>query len=94
VIIVYCRTADSSRKVGDLICRANSSKGLEWKIKDEVEEDSWTIETTCRMFADALVYRVGTSVVAVEVDVDCAQHVVEPLMEKYGFENIKWLNTN
>jgi hypothetical protein len=90
-MVIYCKTDDSSRKVGELICRANSSEGSEWKIQDEVEADSWTIETSCRALAHALVYRVGATVVAVEIEVDCASNVIEPLIENYGFENIKWL---
>lgn len=91
-MVIYCKTIDDPKKVGELICRANSSeKDSEWKIKEEIEADSWIIETSCDRFAHALVYRVGNSVVAVEVEADCAQNVIEPLIEKYGFENTKWL---
>lgn len=38
-----------------------------------------------------MVYRIGDSVVVTEIDDECASKVVEPLMEYYGFENVKWL---
>ena len=41
----------------------------------------------------ALTYRVGNEIVAIELDENCASNVIEPLMKKYGFENIKWLVT-
>jgi tRNA U34 2-thiouridine synthase MnmA/TrmU len=80
--------------VGEVICRANSTKkGFGWKIIEEIEPDTWTIQTHCERYAHAVVYQVGASIVAIEVKADFAQNVIEPLMESYGFENIKWLST-
>ena len=91
MISFYCKTTDNPRKVGEAICKANSTEGLSWKIKEEIEAGTWTIQTSCNRDTHALVYRIGVSIVAVEVNGDCAPNIVEPLLEIYGFENIKWL---
>jgi hypothetical protein len=92
LILIYCKTKDTPRKVGEAICKANSTeKDLFWKIIEEIESDTWTIQTHCDRYTHALVYRIGASIVGVEVTADCAPNVIEPLMKIYGFENIKWL---
>ncbi len=89
---VYCKTVDSPRKVGELICKANSvgEKAI-WMLKDKCEEDFWVIETKCEKSPDLIVYQVGESLVVIEVDDECASEVIEPLMQNYGFENVKWI---
>jgi hypothetical protein len=91
VISIYCKTADGSKKVGELICKANSEEKTEWLLKDECDEDSWIIETNCKKSPNAMVYSISNSVVVIEADDECASKVIEPLMGKYGFENVKWL---
>jgi hypothetical protein len=91
LISLYCKTTHPPRKVGEAICRANSTEALSWKIMEEIEADTWAIQTGCDRYTQALVYRIGSSIVVVEVSDDCAPNVVEPLMEIYGFDNIKWL---
>ena len=94
MIHIYCQTSDDPKKVGELICRANSNgKEQLWKVKEEIEPDTWTIETHCDNYAHAIVCRIGDSIVAIEVNIDCAPNIIEPLMEKYGFEKVKWLIT-
>jgi hypothetical protein len=39
----------------------------------------------------ALVYRAGDTVVVSEVADDLAPNFIDPLLEKYGFENVKWI---
>ena len=91
MISLYCKTIDPPRKVGEAICKANSTEALPWKIKEEIDAGTWTIQTNCDGDTHALLYRIGSSIVAVEVNGDCAPNIIEPLMEIYGFENIKWL---
>jgi hypothetical protein len=91
LILIYCKTTDLPRKVGEAICKANSTDALLWKLEEEIEVGTWAIQTNCDRFTHALVYRIGSSIVAVEVSSDFAPNVIEPLMEIYGFENIKWL---
>ena len=90
-MFVYCSTKDSPMTVGELICRANSlgENKHSWLIKGE--GDSCFIEAASNGHCVAVVYCVGDSVVGVEIDNDCASNVVEPLIEKYNFENVKWL---
>ena len=38
-----------------------------------------------------MIYRIGSEIVVIEIDDDCASNVIEPLMKKYGFDNVKWL---
>lgn len=91
MISIYCKTSDGSKKVGELICKANSEEKTEWLLKDECDEDSWIIETNCKKSPNAMVYSISNSVVVIEADDECASKVIEPLMGKYGFENVKWL---
>jgi len=94
MIYIYCKTLDTHNRIGDLLCRANSvrdkNKNDSWII-NEAEDDYWIIETNCNQSPAAIIYRIRNDVVCIEVDDDCAPNVIEPLMEKYGFDNIKWL---
>ncbi len=62
-----------------------------WVIQDENEPETYTIGIACKDSTAAMVYRIGQAVVAIEVDDNCAPSVIEPLMERYGFDNVKWL---
>ena len=90
-MFVYCSTKDSPKTLGELICRANSIGKIKnsWVIKDEF--DSCVIEATSNGHCVAIVYYVADSVVGIEIDNNCGSKVVEPLIEKYSFENVKWL---
>ena len=90
-MFVYCSTKDSPKVVGEEICRANFVKdsGRSWIISSEGE--SCIIKTNSNDHCVAVVYWVGDSVVGIEIDDNCASKIVEPLIEKYSFENVKWL---
>lgn len=92
-MIVYCNTKDSPKTVGEAICRAYFDEGQEnsWKVNDEGE--FFTIETMPKNACLAVVYRIGSFVLGVEVDDNCAYKIIEPLIEIYGFEKVKWLST-
>jgi hypothetical protein len=91
VVSVYCKTLGGSKKVAELICKANSGEKTRWLLRGECEENSWVIETNCKESPDVMVYQVSSSVVAIEVDEECAPNIIDSLMARYGFENIKWL---
>ena len=91
MIIIYCKTIDSSKKVGETICIENSTQTLSWKLGEEIEPNTWTIQTHCDKYTQALIYKISSSIVAIEVNAECAPNVIEPLLHKYGFENLKWL---
>ena len=97
MIWIYCQTADSPKEVGDYICKFNSSQedtGFEFRVtKDENEKDCWLLEANTKNEASAMVYRISEEIVVIEIDDDCATNVIEPLMKKYGFANVKWLAT-
>jgi hypothetical protein len=92
-MFIYCRTEDSLKTVGEAICRANFVEEDEhfWKVNDEGE--FFTIETNLKDTCVAVIYRIGSFVVGVEVDDNCACKIIEPLIEIYGFEKVKWLST-
>ena len=96
MINIYCKTSDGPKNVGKLLCRTNSvqdkNENYSW-IVNKTEDDSWIIETNCNQSPDGIIYRIGNEVVCIEVDDNCAPKVIEPLIEKYGFDNIKWLLT-
>jgi len=90
-MFVYCNTKDSPKTVGEAICKANfiEDSGRSWIISDD--GDSCVIKTNSNEKCVAIVYCVGDLVVGIEIDDNCASKVVEPLIEKYSFENVKWL---
>lgn len=92
-MFVYCCTKDSPKIVGEAFCRANFVEGGEhsWKVNDEGE--LCTVEIYSKAHCVAVVYLVANSVVGVEIDDDCASKVIEPLIEIYGFDKVKWLAT-
>jgi len=40
----------------------------------------------------AIVYRIGDTVVLAEADDALAPNFADPLITKYGFDNVKWLS--
>ena len=38
-----------------------------------------------------IVYRIGDTVVFAEIDDDLAPDFLDPLITKYGFDNVKWI---
>ena len=97
MILIYCKTVDAPKEVADYVCKSNfgveNSEKKSQVINDGSEDDCWIIETDDTNETSALTYRVGNEIVAIELDENCASNVIEPLMKKYGFENIKWLVT-
>ncbi len=90
-MFIYCCTDESPKIVGETICRANLVEGEDnsWKVSDEGEFCTININASANCIA--VVYSVSNLVVGIEIDDDCATKVIEPLMENYGFENVKWL---
>lgn len=79
--------------VGEAICKANFVDGSKssWIVKNE--GDFCSIENSCKNSSTELVYSIGGSVIGVEIDDECASKVIEPLIDIYGFEKVKWLAT-
>ena len=98
----YVKTNDSPTSVGQVICDFNFIQGEHPEDqysyimeKGKGEPEYWEIKSK---YADrkemplvALVYRAGDTVVVSEVADDLAPNFIDPLLEKYGFENVKWI---
>jgi hypothetical protein len=83
--------------VGEYICKSNfnfEDNDLELRfLQDVSEEDCWLLETNLKKETSAMVYRISNEIVVIEIDDNCATNIIEPLMKKYGFANVKWLVT-
>lgn len=88
-MFIYCNTKDSPKTIGEAICKANFEGEENWKLSDEGE--FYTINVNSSTNCVAVIYSVSNLVVGIEIDSDCASKAIEPLMENYGFENVKWL---
>jgi len=92
---IYCKTVDDPKKVGELICKFYFVQGIDKKKpriwNDKTEDGCWVIKTDCVNEIAAMIYRAGNEVVVIEIDDRCAADVIESLIIKYGFDNVKWL---
>jgi hypothetical protein len=98
----YVKTGDNPKKVGDVVCAFNffqdaHPKGkYSWIMEQgKGEEEYWQIKSKYEDLKDttnvALVYRTGDTVVLGEVNDDFVPNFMDPLLMKYGFDNIKWI---
>ena len=98
----YIKTSDAPKTVGDVVCANNifedqHPKGkYSWIMQQgKGPEEYWQIMGKYEDLRDltnvALIYRAGDSVVLGEVNDDFVPNILDPLMEKYGFDNIKWI---
>ena len=96
----YVKTGDNPKKVGDIVCAYNifqdeHPKGkYSWIMEQgKGEEEYWQIKSKYEDLKDmtnvALVYRTGDTVVLGEVNDDFVPNFMDPLLMKYGFDNIK-----
>jgi len=102
----YVKTSDDIKMVGEVVCNFNFIQGehpedqysyvLE-KGKDETEGEYWEIMSKYAkrktLVPVAFVYRAGDTVVVGGVAADLVPNFVDPLLEKYGFDNLKWVVT-
>ncbi len=100
----YVKTVDSPKSVGEVVCAFNvfedeHPKGkYSWVMeRGKGEEEYWHIRGKYEDLKDltnvALVYKVGDTVVLSEIDDDFVPNFMDPLLEKYGFDNIKCIIT-
>ncbi len=98
----YVKTSESPKTVGDAVCAVNffqddHPKGkYSWVMQQgKGEEEYWQIESTYEDMKDkvvvAIVYRSGDAVVLGEVNDDFVPNFMDPLLEKYGLENVRWI---
>jgi hypothetical protein len=98
----YVKTQDEPKAVGEVVCAFNYFEGkhpedkFSWVIvPGEDEPGYWDIKGKYAGLKDlteiAIVYRIGDTVVFSEIDNDLAPNFSDPLITKYGFDNVKWL---
>jgi hypothetical protein len=98
----YVKTSDSPKLVGDVVCSYNFYQGEHpedkyiWIMeKGKGEDEYWEIKGKYDPLRDltliGLAYRIGDTIVLSEVDDDLAPNFLDPLLEKYGFDNVKWI---
>jgi len=96
----YVKTAQDPKTVGEVVCAYNVFEDAHPKGKyswimerGKDEEEYWQImgkyEDLKELNNVALVQRAGDSVVLGEVNDDLVPNFMNPLLEKYGFDNIK-----
>jgi hypothetical protein len=100
-LFFYVKTLDEPPVVGQTVCAANSIMGqhvgdeYSWILQAGRDEPGyWEIRGKYAKLKDltevAIVYRVGDTVVLGEVDDGLAPNFVDPLITRYGFDNVKW----
>jgi hypothetical protein len=98
----YVKTDEDAKNVGDIVCKFNFSQGnhpedqYSWIMEVGKDEPGyWEIKGAYAPLKEistiGLVYRIGDTVVLSEIDDDLAPNFVDPLVEKYGFDRVKWL---
>lgn len=98
----YVKTSDDPQVVGEIVCKFNFTLGLHpedkysWILeKGKDEPGYWEIKGKYSELKDlsviGMVYRIGDTVVLSEIDDDLAPDVIDPLLEKYGFDNVNWI---
>ena len=103
--ITFCvKTNANPQIVGQTVCDHNFYQGehpedkYSWIIqpgKDKEEGEYWEIKGKYAPLKDltliALAYRAGDTVVLSEIDDSLVPNFLDPLLEKYGFDNLKWI---
>jgi hypothetical protein len=102
-IIFFVKTKDEPKTVADSVCGFNLYQGehpedkYSWvtKYRKSGEDEYWEIEGKYAPLKDftviGLAYRSGDAVVLSEVKDSLAINFLDPLLKKYGFDNIKWI---
>ena len=98
----YVKTGEDPLAVGQAVCDFNFTLGLHpedkysWILeKGKDEPGYWEIKGKYSELKDlsiiGIVYKIGDTVVLSEIDDDLAPNFIDPLLQKYGFDNIKWI---
>jgi hypothetical protein len=99
----YVKTTDNPKVVADVVCDFNYYQGehpedkYSWvtELRKSGEEEYWEIKGKYAPLKDlsliGLAYRTGDTVVLSEVDNDLIANFLDPLLEKYGFDNVRWI---
>jgi len=102
--IWFCvKTHESPKMVGEVVCAFNYTRGehpedeYSWIVQERRSgtEEYWEIKSKYSGLKDMVsmgfAYRKGDTVILSDVDDRFAPNFLDPLLEKYGFENVKWI---
>jgi hypothetical protein len=98
----YVKTSDDPKVVGDVVCSFNVAEGkhpgdkYSWIMEVGKDEPGyWEIKGKYAALKDltevGIVYRIGDTVALSEIDDDLAPDFLDPLITRYGFDNVKWI---
>lgn len=98
----YVKTLEDPKVVGEIVCAFNYTEGkhpedqYSWIMESGRDEPGyWEIRGKYSALNDlteiAIVYRIGDTVVLSEIDDVLAPNFLDPLITKYGFDNVKWI---
>lgn len=98
----YVKTTDEPKTVGEIVCAFNYAEGIHpqdkysWILQEGRDEPGyWEIRGKYAGLKDmteiGIVYRIGDTVVISEIDNNLAPNVIDPLITKYGYDNVKWI---
>lgn len=98
----YVKTQDDPKVVGQTVCAFNYTQGehpedkYSWILEAGRDEPGyWEIKAKYAPLKDlpvvGIVYRVGDTVVLSEIEDSLAPNFIDPLIGKYGFDNVKWI---
>lgn len=98
----YVKTSDDPKAVGEIVCNFNYTEGkhpgdkYSWIMEVGKDESGyWEIKGKYERLKDlaeiGIVYRIGDTVVMAEIDDDLVPDFLDPLIAKYGFDNVRWI---
>ena len=98
----YVKTSEDPKAVGEIVCSFNYTEGkhpgdkYSWILEVGKDEPGyWEIKGKYERLKDlteiGIVYRIGDTVVLAEIDDDLAPDFLDPLITKYGFDNVRWI---
>jgi hypothetical protein len=96
----YIKTDEDPKTVGDHICSYSFIQGIHPEDKyfwvlESGKDDYWVIKGKYAPLKEhtviAYVYSVGDTVVLSQIDDTLAPVFIDPLIERYGFDKVKWI---
>jgi hypothetical protein len=99
----YVKTLEEPKTVGETVCEANYATGqhpgdeYSWILQEGRDESGyWEIRGKYAKLSDltevGIVYRIGDTVVLAEIDDGLVPNFADPLITRYGFDNVKWIS--
>ena len=99
----YVKTDESPKQVGDVVCAFNYTLGehpedeYSWVMEEKKEEGEvyWEIKSKYKELKELVLvgwtYKAGDTVVLAEIEDEFLGNFLDPLLEKYGFDRLKWI---